>query len=180
MRSTRPRLTIVPGRIRFGPATRADYATIAWHHYRSRPPATFCRVYSAWHRDGRGRERLIAVAVLSWPVPMVTARRRHFALASGYGTALKFANANVRTISRVIVHPQFRSLGLAARLVRALIEACPTRYVESLATMGDFVGCFTAAGMTRLPTLPGEAAYFLIDRIGQAGAGQQPNPHRLA
>lgn len=157
-------LTIVPGRFRFGPARRHDYASIARHHYRVSPPATFCSIRGVWHRDPvTGRRRLVAVAVLSWPVPMVTARRRHFAIEPGYRAALTFANANLRTISRVIVHPQFRSLGLAARLVRELIERSPTRYVETLATMGDFVGCFTAAGMTRVPTLPGEPAYFVID-----------------
>lgn len=164
MRSPSTRLTIVPGRIRFADATRADYATIARHHYRSKSPATFCRVRAAWHEDERGRRRLIAIGVLSWPVPMVTPRRRHFDIEPGYRAALTFANENVRTISRVIVHPQFRSLGLAVRLVRELIDRCPTRYVESIATMGDFAGCFTAAGMARIPTLPGEAAYFLIDR----------------
>jgi GNAT superfamily N-acetyltransferase len=164
MKTSSTRLTIVPGRIRFARATRADYVTIARHHYRPQPPATFCITRGAWHRDTAGREKLIAIAVLSWPVPMVPARRRLFALSSGYREALTFANANVRTISRVIVHPQFRSLGLARQLVRDLIYRCPTRYVDTLATMGDFVGCFTAAGMTRMPTLPGEAAYFVIDR----------------
>jgi GNAT superfamily N-acetyltransferase len=177
MKTPPTRLTIIPGHIRFADATRADYAAIARHHYRSTPPATFCRIRGAWHRDTHGRERLIAIAVLSWPVPMVPARRRHFgrlfALSIGYRAALLFANANVRTISRVIVHPQFRSIGLARRLVRELVARCPTRYAETLATMGDFVGCFTAAGMTRVPTLSGEAAYFVIDREGRAARGRR-------
>jgi GNAT superfamily N-acetyltransferase len=164
MKTSPPRLTIVPGTITFAAATRADFAAIARHHYRATPPATFCIIRGAWHIDARGQRKLIAIAVLSWPVPMVPARRRWFALSSGYGIALRFANANVRTISRVIVHPQFRAIGLARQLVQQLIDRCPTRYVDTLATMGDFVGCFTAAGMTRVPTLPGEAAYFIIDR----------------
>lgn len=150
--------------IRFADATRGDFEAIARHHYRSRAPATFCRIHGAWHVDPAGRRKLVAIAVLSWPVPMVPARKRHFALSSGYGVALRFANQHVRTISRVIVHPQFRALGLARRLVSDLIDRCPTRYVDTLAMMGDFVGCFTSAGMTRIATRPGEAPYFLIDR----------------
>ena len=134
------------------------------HHYRPAPPATFCIIRGAWHRDAKGRRRLVAIAVLSWPVAMVKARQRHFDVAPGYRAALDFANANVRTISRVIVHPQFRSLGLARRLVRELIDRCPARYVETLATMGPVADCFTAAGMTRIPTPPDETAYFVIDR----------------
>ena len=165
MRSPCTPLTIVPGDIRVGRATRQDYAVIARHHYRATRPATFCVARGAWHRDPvTATRRLVAIAVLSWPVPMLTARLRHFGVAPGYRAALTFANANVRTISRVVVHPQFRSLGLAAVLVRQLIERCPTRYVETSAVMGDFIGCFTAAGMTRVPTLPGEPAYFVIDR----------------
>ena len=56
--------------------------------------------------------------------------------ASRNRAAKRFVNANVRTISRVVVHPQFRSVGLAVALVRCLIGQCETRYVEALAVMG--------------------------------------------
>jgi predicted N-acetyltransferase YhbS len=76
----------------------------------------------------------------------------------------------VRTIARVIVHPQFRGLGVAARLVRRICNECPTRYVEAFAAMGDVHPFFEHAGMTRVPpTRAGEAAYFIFDR-GDGGA----------
>jgi GNAT superfamily N-acetyltransferase len=159
--------SVVPGDIVLAHATRADYHALSRHHYRHQAPATFCRIVGAWHRaPGSRRRRLVGVAVLSWPVPMCVERNRFFHVPPGYGNALRFANANVRTISRVIVHPQFRALGLARRLVRDLIDACPTRYVESSTTMGPFINCFTGAGMARVDDgLSGRPAYFVIDRL---------------
>lgn len=154
----------LPGRIVVRPGTVANYRHLTRHHYRAKSPATFCQIRSAWYEFGGEPARLIGVAVLSWPVPLLRARVRHFALPPGYGVRLRFANAHVRTISRVIVHPQFRALGIATRLTHALIDACPTRYVESSAAMGRYATFLRAAGMTNVASAPGEPAYFLIDR----------------
>jgi ABC-type ATPase with predicted acetyltransferase domain len=96
---------------------------------------------------------------------MLEARIAHFRLERSFVLCLRFANAHVRTISRVVVHPQFRSLGLACELVRQLIERAPTRYVESSARMARFTRFLESAGMTCIA--PGDAsrpAYFLIDK----------------
>jgi ABC-type ATPase with predicted acetyltransferase domain len=76
-----------------------------------------------------------------------------------YGEKLRFVNAHVRTISRVIVHPQFRALGIASRLVRRICEDCTTRYVEAIATMGEVHPFFEKGGMRRI-----DEGYFLFDR----------------
>ena len=159
-------LTAPMVRVRYSDACRREYALLARHHYRERPPATFCIVRAAWY--AARRRRLIGVAVLSWSVPMLRARNDHFNVASGYGERLRFANANVRTVSRVIVHPQFRALGIASQLVDDLIDRCPTRYVEASAVMGEFSRLFTGAGFQHVQTRAGDPAYFLFDR--QPGA----------
>jgi GNAT superfamily N-acetyltransferase len=173
MKPCKTALSIIPGRLEYRAATRDDYRALSRHHYRDRPPATFCEIRGAWHVCGKRRTaKLVGVAVLSWPVPMLGARRQHFSFPPGYGEALRFANANLRTISRVIVHPQYRAIGIGAELVRQLIANCRTRYVETSATMGDFASCFTAAGMTRIGTTihpstdsrKTEPAYFVFDR----------------
>ena len=56
---------------------------------------------------------MIAVGVLSYPTPSHRGRERVLGLGGPrYGEKLRFVNAHVRTISRVIVHPQFRALGI--------------------------------------------------------------------
>jgi ABC-type ATPase with predicted acetyltransferase domain len=104
---------------------------------------------------------------------MVRARNRHFGV-TGYAEALRFANANLRTISRVIVHPQFRAAGIAQALVRQLLDVCPTRYVECSASMAAFAGFLTRCGFRRLPTGPAETPYFLFDRFISPNQGETP------
>ncbi|MEO6436540.1 MAG: GNAT family N-acetyltransferase, partial [Tepidisphaeraceae bacterium] len=71
---------------------------------------------------------------------------------------------NVRAISRVIVHPQFRGLGVASGLVRRVLLDCPTRYVEATAAMGEVHPFFEKGGMRRVvPGREGGAAYFIWD-----------------
>ena len=117
------------------------------------------------------KSQLVAVGVLAWPTPASLARERVLGLGGPrYGAKLGFVNAHVRTISRVIVHPQFRGLGLAARLVRRICEECPTRYVEAFAAMGEVHPLFERGGMRRVaPARDGDggAAYFIFDREGE-------------
>lgn len=65
-------------------------------------------------------------------------------------------NREMRTIARVIVHPVFRSTGLAVALVRHALERAETRYVEALAAMGRVNPFFERAGMRAFdrPALP--------------------------
>lgn len=157
--------TFIPATVHYRAGNRGDLAALARHHYRPGAPATVCAVRTAFVRDRHSRrERIVGVAVLSWPVPMLKARNRHFNLDARYRTRLRFANEHVRTISRVIVHPQFRAAGIAQDLVRQLVACCPTRYVESSTHMGAFAGFLCRCGFESLPVGPGEPAYFLLDR----------------
>lgn len=159
----------LPGRLFQRAGTSRDYAELACFHYRARRPATWAAVVAIVHAHA-GCERAAAVGVLSWPTAVSRPRRAVFGLDSlGYGGQIRWANANLRTISRVIVHPQFRGLGLAVCIVRALCGACPTRYVEATAAMGAAHPLFERAGMTRhIPetnrTRNDDPAYYWLDR----------------
>ena len=63
-------------------------------------------------------------------------------------------NANLRTISRVIIDPRYRALGLARRLVQAYLAAPLTRCTEAVAAMGRLVPFFAHAGMHELTMTP--------------------------
>lgn len=114
--------------------------------------------------------RVVAVAVLSYPTVNSTARDRALALANlPAKRKLAFVNRHVRTISRVVVHPQFRSLGLASRLVSCVCAHCPTRFVEAFAVMGRVHPFFEKGGMPRQepPVAEGQPdlapVYYLFD-----------------
>jgi GNAT superfamily N-acetyltransferase len=116
------------------------------------------------------KSRLAAVAVLAYPTLASRARERALGLdGRSRREVIAFVNAHVRTISRVIVHPQFRGLGLASLLVRRICDACPTRYVEAFAAMGDLHPLFASGGMRRTnANVDGEAAYFIFERASNS------------
>jgi GNAT superfamily N-acetyltransferase len=133
--------------------------------------------YEARHLDGDPHvTRLAAVGVLSFPTLRSLPRERALGLAPSLPLEQRLAlvNAHVRTISRVVVHPQFRGLGLASALVRKLIDVCPTRYVEASAVMAHVHPFFQQAGMRRIDGEPTKRsryrdaaispAYFLVDK----------------
>jgi GNAT superfamily N-acetyltransferase len=155
--------------------TCADYRELSHFHYVTRPLPAIAGIWRAVVREdplgSRGTKRVIAVAVLTFPTANQGARERlvlppRLRGRSRYGKArLRFINRHVRRIARVIVHPQFRALGVATKLVRRVLLRCPTRYVEAVAAMGEVVPFFERAGMTRVPPIGEErSAYFLFDR----------------
>jgi GNAT superfamily N-acetyltransferase len=116
-------------------------------------------------RSGWNGSRLVGVGVVSFPVPSCGLRRRALGIEGSRAEELRFVNEHMRTISRVIVHPQFRALGLSSWLVRCICEHCDTRYTEALAVMGRAHPFFEKAGMRRFdPVKEGGAVYFLFDR----------------
>ena len=147
-----------------------DYGELARFHYCAGRPATWAGVWVARWRGGRAcghssppAGRVVAVGVLSWPCVCMKGREVEFGLGGWtYGERLRWANAHVRTISRVVVHPQFRGVGLASELVRRIIAECPTRYVEALAVMGRGHPFFEKAGMRRVDA--GEGAVYYVTR----------------
>ena len=174
---------LLPGRSRIERGTFADYRALEHFHYAPGRPAAPVGVWRVVYVPSSGRrdrnnsqfsignfqfsiERLIAVGVLAFPTPSSRARERTLQLCGPrYGPKLAFVNAHVRTIARVIVHPQFRGLGVAARLVRRICDECPTRYVEAFAAMGEVHPLFERGGMRRVPPQGGEeGAYFIFDR----------------
>lgn len=176
--------SFLPGTLTVRRGSLADYRTLASFHYLGSRPATFAAIAAIDYRaTGQtcccpryGRPpcgglriepaRTVGVAVLSWPVPSCGARDRRFGLlGQSRRDKIVWANANIRTVSRVIVHPQFRSLGLSTVLVDWLCEHCDTRYIESMAKMGNAHPFFERAGFTRIGSDDPEApVYFLKDR----------------
>jgi len=147
----------LPHPIELSVGRASDYTTLARFHYLAGAPATWAGVSVARY-DGR----LIAVAALSYPSAVHRGRDRAFGLTGQtYGQRLRWANANVLNISRVVVHPQFRALGLARVLIEDLCTRCKTPYVESSARMGRAHPMFERAGFTRIdPATLAEPVYY--------------------
>jgi GNAT superfamily N-acetyltransferase len=154
----------------------ADYQALAEYHYRARRPATASRVlvladprpgvidrFTRPHPAPPPVDRPVAVLVES--LPALSCAARDLALHHRYGPPVTprqrgdMLNREARTISRVVVHPTYRGMGLAVRLVRHALATATTPFTEALAAMGRVHPFFTKAGMTAYarPRSPAEA-----------------------
>ncbi|MCZ6834478.1 MAG: hypothetical protein O7G85_01765 [Planctomycetota bacterium] len=140
--------------------TLKDYHELAPFHYKSNAPGAVTRVYvcTTTHPTVVGRclgkqtERtLAAVVVVSLPHAGCVMRDQatnHRYRGLDLTSSMTMLNEEIRTISRVIVHPQFRGLGLSIRLVRHALDHAQTIYTEALAAMGRVHPFLQASGMT--------------------------------
>ena len=78
-------------------------------------------------------------------------------------------NAGLRTISRVVVDPRWRSMGGGVALVRAYLASPLTRDTETVAAMGRICPIFERAGMTRHERGVGKEELELERSLRQAG-----------
>lgn len=162
--------------------TMRDYHALSRFHYRSRRPATCLRVLTLrWDRPsvvGRYLQRddeSMIVGVLVESLPALACKLRDVALGGRYaqlGSLRQRAaalNAEVRCISRVVVHPQWRGLGLSVRLVRTALDTATTPLTEALAAMGNVHPFFEKAGMTAYRRPPHAHDARLADALRGAG-----------
>lgn len=84
--------------------------------------------------------------------------------AAGY-----LVNRELRIISRVVLAPNWRGLGLASRLVAETLPLAGTPYVEALAAMGEMHPMFQRAGMTAYPQQPAPQGERLRAALEAAG-----------
>jgi GNAT superfamily N-acetyltransferase len=151
-------------RIRIEVGTRGDYGELAGFHYRAGPPATCVRVLRAVEGG-----RLAGVLVVSMPTMNGAWRKEAwpelFAAGLDRRELIQELNLRVRTISRVVVEPRWRGMGVARRLVRAYLDEPLSPWTEAAAAMGDVSPFFERAGMRGVAMHEGLAVTLLRRRL---------------
>jgi ABC-type lipoprotein export system ATPase subunit/GNAT superfamily N-acetyltransferase len=155
-------------KITIEPGTQADMDALLPHHYIAGRPATrvgFLRAYDETF------DNLAGVLVVS--MPTLCGVWRSQAWPGRYAgrdrkSATRRINTELRCISRVIIDPRYRGLGLATRLVRTYLDHPLTPATEAVAAMGRICPFFERAGMTayRVPMHAADAR--LADAIEAA------------
>src|SRR4030042_92469 len=138
------KLEIVPG-------GKSDYEELAHFHYRDSRLGPFAAIFVLRPLAGT-RLGSSAVGVIVYRMPTPAAELRNAATGGFFAgfdrrTRLALINKNIRCISRVIIEPRFRSLGLASRLVRETMPKMNVPIIEALAVMGLVNPFFEKAGM---------------------------------
>lgn len=160
-------ITIQPGSCR-------DFDALATLHYKGGAPATIARRPdgSACILAARDAEaRLAGVLVVS--MPTLNSASRRMAWPGVYDTGNKRrdaieVNRSLRCISRVIVEPRFRAVGVARRMVRTYLDEPLTPRTEAVASMGRVCPFFEAAGMTAYDLAPSRRDARLLDALASA------------
>jgi ABC-type transport system involved in cytochrome c biogenesis ATPase subunit/predicted N-acetyltransferase YhbS len=119
--------------------TTADYKALCEFHYRAhRTPPT--RKIFTLKRKGE----LCGVIVYCYPPPMCFGRKKV------WKGDIKQLQKEVSVVSRVIIHPKYRSIGLGEKLVRDTLTFAGTSYVEAVAVMAKYNPFFEKAGMQKI------------------------------
>ena len=132
----------------------ADYKRLSGFHYRSSrcPPARKIFVL-------RRGDELCGVIVYSFPSPFAFGRSRV------WRGDFRRLQREMSVISRVVVHPKYRTIGLGVRLVRETLGLVGTSCVEALAVMAKYNPFFEKAGMQKIAESKPNAS--LLGAIGQ-------------
>jgi tRNA(Met) C34 N-acetyltransferase TmcA len=71
-------------------------------------------------------------------------------------------NQKLSIISRVVVHPKYRTIGLGHKLVRETLEHAGTPYVETVAVMARYNPFFEHAGLRKIAESPPVKSAFKV------------------
>jgi hypothetical protein len=118
----------------------ADYRQLACYHYRDGQLAGVKVIFILRPTTPMGplRKRPVGAIVYTMPVPRAELRNAATGnVFQGFDrqTQLALLNRNVRCISRVVIEPRFRGIGLATRLVRETMPQVNVPIVEAVGVM---------------------------------------------
>jgi ABC-type transport system involved in cytochrome c biogenesis ATPase subunit/GNAT superfamily N-acetyltransferase len=137
--------------------TRDDWRRLEQFHYRSRNLGATREIYAL-----RRKGELCGVIVYSYP-PIGCSGRK---LVLPSVSSVKMLNKVLSTISRVVVHPKYRTIGLGAKLVRETLPRIGTPNVEMIAVMAKYNPFGERAGMKRVIfQVPSKEALKIADAL---------------
>jgi len=121
--------------------TYQDYKQLSQLHYRTAhcpaPRKTFTL---------KRKNETIGAIVYSYPPPSCFGRSKTWK-----GT-IQQLQREISAISRVVIHPKYRSIGLGAKLVKQTLTQAGTPNVETVAVMAKYNPFFEKAGMQPIAT----------------------------
>jgi len=133
-------------------ASIEDYERLSRFHYRSKDESESLRIKDC-HKllfDGE------SVGVIVYSSSYLNLKPRNMVFGDRYVFTpgdlhkARLINEEIARISRVVIHPKFRGIGLGAFLVRETMAKVDARVVEVLAVMAKYNPFFEKAGMVRV------------------------------
>jgi ABC-type ATPase with predicted acetyltransferase domain len=128
------------GEMKVVEGSTADWRQLSGFHYRSHKIAAPRKIFSL-----RRGDELCGVIVYCYPPTTVFGRRLVLPKMS-----MKELNSKLSVISRVVVHPKYRTIGLGTKLIKDTLPLAGTEYVEMSAVMAKYNPFAEKAGMKRI------------------------------
>lgn len=149
--------------MRIESGTVRDYKRLSEFHYREAgglPPPR--KIFSL-----KRSEELVGVIVYSYPPLACFGRKLAF---PNHKLTVKELNVNLSTISRVVLHPKYRSIGLGVKIVRETLPLAGTPYIEAVAVMAKYNPFFEKAGMQKLAVQkPEKSCVVAMEKLRKLG-----------
>ncbi|MGD0072122.1 MAG: ABC transporter ATP-binding protein [Candidatus Bathyarchaeia archaeon] len=120
--------------------TLDDWRKLSVFHYRSHNVSAPRGIFSV-----RRNAELCGVIVYCYPPPNCAGRRLVLPRMS-----IQDLNKQLSIISRVVVHPKYRTIGLGEKLIRETLPLVGTPYVEMIAVMAKYNPFAERAGMRKV------------------------------
>jgi ABC-type lipoprotein export system ATPase subunit/GNAT superfamily N-acetyltransferase len=130
--------------MRIEQGTVQAWRMLASFHYRSHKIAGPRKIFCLKRGD-----ELCGVIVYCYPPPTCFGRRLVLPKMT-----MKELNEKLSIISRVVVHPKYRTIGLGAKLVKETLAKAGTPYVEMPAVMAKYNPFAEKAGMEKIAEQP--------------------------
>ncbi len=121
--------------------TTKEWKKLASFHYRSHRAGAVRKIFCLKRRD----EELCGVIAYCYSPPEAYGRRMVLPRMT-----IGEINQKLSIISRVVVHPKYRTIGLGRRLIQETLPLVGTEYVEMPAVMAKYNPFAERAGMRRI------------------------------
>lgn len=131
----------------------SDYKRLACFHYRDSKIGPYKKIFAIKpkgqlrHFIGTETVGVIVYGMAGLDVELRNTATDNMLVGLDIKTRAELINKNFRCITRVIIEPRFRGLGLGSRLVRETLSRADVPIVEALAVMGAVNSFFEKAGM---------------------------------
>jgi GNAT superfamily N-acetyltransferase len=117
----------------------ADYRKLSVFHYRTSHCPAPRKIFVLKRRD-----ELCGVIVYSYPPPNT------FGRSKVWKGSFQELQKEMSTITRVVLHPKYRTIGLGIKLIKETLPKAPTACIETLAVMAKYNPFFEKAGMQKI------------------------------
>lgn len=130
--------------VRIEEGTKEDWLKLAQFHYRSHKINAYSNIYKMMLHD-----ELIGVIVYGYgPIAL---KARNIATNNIYVKNGKQMNREMRIISRIVIAPKYRGIGLSVKIIKDTMPLVNVRFIEILSVMGVNNPFAQRAGMVDIP-----------------------------